>query len=124
MTRVGDGYAFPRILDKMEGKCNLDSPLESNIHIYMRNEFHENWFADDDSCFMCVSHHDGFISIPYTYRDNSYKALKELVDFAKELYKCYTIDKQIPIIYTGLKNFYPNHSVELAKDVWQLVIKG
>jgi len=124
MIKISDREAYPFILEKMKDKCLLAGSLEDDIKSFMSHDKHECYFADDYSCFICVSYLDNFVFIPYTWRDNSRTSLKKLVKFAKSLYTRYTINKDIPILYSGLKNFYPNHSVEIADSIWKLIIRG
>lgn len=123
MIKIGDVFAYKHILKRMANNCMIDCSLEEDIIHYMKQENHENWFSKDNDCFMCITHLEDKVVVPYTWRANTFKAHRELAMFAKQLYKCYTIDKRIPIYYTGLKNLYPNHSIEVSENVWLLKMK-
>ena len=120
MIKLDDDAAFPIIREKLHDKCMLPEfmTFEDDLMAYSMTE-HYNYFTDDLGGLICISIHNGYIGVPYTYSDMRYSIHKELITFAKKLYKRYTIIEERPILYTGLKNFYPNHSVELAKDFWQ-----
>ena len=121
MTKVADIACIEYITEKMDGNCYLPqgTTIHDDIDGYMMME-HENWFTKDFSSFICIQFTDSYIAIPYAYNNGGYANTKQLVTFAKRLYKRYTIKDKKPILYTGLKNHFPNHSDDLGYNLWQL----
>ena len=118
-AQIRDDEFLPFILGKMMGKMLLiDGFTEHDEMDIYKNSDHTNYFTPSGNGFLCVSHYDDFVMIPFAWYDMSYKARKEMIILGKELYQHYTIEQEMPIFYTGLKNFYKNHSRELAKNVW------
>jgi len=107
----------------MQGRCSLPDgvTLQDDIEAYT-NTFHDNFFTSDHTGFICVIYTHDYIFIPYAYRENTHKTLKEMVKFAKKLHKRYTIDNNLPIIYTGLVNFYEHHSRKIGNNLWVLEV--
>lgn len=123
MIEVGDEF-IPIVKEKMEGKCRLpdEFTLDDDIAYYLSTD-HKNFFTTNGKGFLCVMNLGNHLFIPYAWReDNNYQALREMVLFAKNLYKRYTIDYKMPIYYTGLRNFYKHHSVQIDSNIWQLKV--
>ncbi len=122
MIEMSDAL-IPFIHEKMIGKCRLEDgfTLEDDIAYYQSVE-HKNFITTNGRGFLCVMYTPEYIFIPYAWRDNSHEALKEMVMFAKLLYKRYTIENKLPIYYTGPVNFYKHHSVEIGSNIWQLEV--
>jgi len=48
---------------------------------------------------------------------------RECRDFAIKLFDMYTINQNMPILYTGQRNIGKNNSIEIEPNVWQLIPK-
>jgi hypothetical protein len=124
MIKICDIEAKVWILSKLEGKTALvdGDTLEDDVDYFM-GQTHHCYLVEGGRGFICYSLHAKYINVAYVWSDMSMRAHKELIQFGKMLYKRYTIDNEIPIYYSGLINFYPNHSKEVAKDLWQFMPK-
>lgn len=118
MIKINDEEARVMILDKLTNNINPMLPIEDDVTGYMAKP-HYNYIVEGKRGLFCYTVEKKYITVYYVWSDMSVRAHKELIKFAKMLYKRYTIDNNLPILYTGLKNFYPNHSVELADKLWQ-----
>ena len=120
MIEICDLEAREWIKEKLEGKTALpeEFTLDDDIDCFMAMP-HECYLVEGGRGFLFHSIHKGFVIVSYVWSDMSIHAHKELIKFGKKLYKRYTIDNETPIYYSGLINFYPNHSVEVADNLWQ-----
>lgn len=66
---------------------------------------------------------DHVIWVTFLWSDKSFTTNKQLIELMGDVYEIYTIGKNMPILYTGEKNMYPNASKEIAIDMWQYVPK-
>lgn len=110
---------LPFILGKMMGKMRLESGFTEHdeMNIYKESN-HVNYFIPSGEGFLCISVYKEFILIPFAWYDGSFSAQKEMVKLGKQLYKYYTVEHDMPIYYTGLENFYTNHSEKVMDNVW------
>ena len=124
MVKIEDKYSTPYIKQLMRYRCVQPDGMtfDDDFDYYLQTD-HSNYFTEDGKCFICVAVHDTYVSVPYIYSDMTFKHHRELVRFAKCLYKRYTIRDNKPMLYTGVKNYYPNHSVEVYDNVWQFIPK-
>ena len=116
---IKDDTCLDFVLEKMQGNMRLDpgATEESDVENY-KTFPHVNYFIPEGNGFLCVAELQGFIFIPYAWYDGSFSARRQMVKLGKDLYKHYTTVNKLPIYYTGLKNFYPNHSQELKPNLW------
>lgn len=119
-AEIRDDSCLGFVLEKMQDKMLLVGGFTEldEMDMYTTSE-HVNYFIPSGNGFLCVSVSNEFVMIPFAWYDMSYKARKEMIILGKELYKYYTIDQGKPIYYTGLKNFYGNHSEQIAENVWE-----
>jgi len=121
MIRVNDDFVKPILLDKLRG-TSIREDHDKEVEEYFK-EIHHNWAAVSGEGILCISFYGSYAIANYAWRENKRSVHKEMVEFAKALYKCYTIINNIPILYTGKVNFYPNHSREIGKNSWILEMK-
>jgi hypothetical protein len=124
MILASDRAMMPIVQDKMKGTMLLsDNETEEGIiSEYFKHKEHFNYIIDYDiNGFLCLSVHDDVVTISFAWHIGTFTTQKKMVRLGKELYKMYTLDQGKPIYYTGLKNFYPNHSIEIAEDVWEFI---
>lgn len=118
-AQIRDDDFLPFILGKMMGKMLLIDNFTEHDEIEMyRNTDHVNYFIPSGDGFLCVSIFDEFVMIPFAWHTGKRSTLKEMVRLGKDLYIHYTLEQNKPIYYSGLKNFYNNHSRKIADDVW------
>ena len=122
MIRLKDAECFDIIADTMRDICVIDTTIEEDLEVYA-NSKHYNYFTTDGGGFICVQDMGDYIWLAYSHRDERHKTLKELILFAKLLYKRYTIDNKLPIFYAGKRNMFSNHSIKIKQQLWQLDIK-
>lgn len=67
--------------------------------------------------------HEHMTFVTFAYSDGTFKTHKELIEIMRWAYEFYTIDANVPIYYTGLKNVFPLVSLEVSKDVYQYIPK-
>lgn len=117
---IKDDTCLGFVHEKMIGNLNLLEGWteQDDIDDYKDNYPHVNYFIPSDRGFLCVAELQSFIFIPYAWYDGSFSARREMVKLGKDLYEHYTRNNKLPIYYTGLKNFYPNHSRELKPNLW------
>lgn len=103
----------------MMGKMRLEpgDTEQDEIRAYKETD-HVNYFIPSGDGFLCVSHFEGFVMIPFAWHIGKHSTLKEMVQLGKDLYKHYTVNQGMPIYYTGLRNFYTHNSVEVMDNVW------
>jgi len=112
------------VQEVMKGSMLLeDGETEASvIDDYFNHPKHKNYIIDDAiNGFLCVTEYDDYAIVNFAWHMGSFATLKKMVRLGKAIYKIYTIDKGIPLYYSGKKNLYANHSEEIAENVWQFI---
>jgi hypothetical protein len=60
--------------------------------------------------------HKDYYFIWFTYIDNKVSNAKLVYNTVKEL------SKSMPVLYSGVKNFYSNNSIKLSENLYQIII--
>lgn len=107
------------VLEKMRGTMLLDDGFSEvdEIEMYKRRK-HINFFTMSQQGFLCLSEDDDMVFIHFAWYDKTFTAQKEMVRLGKQIYKHYTVYKGKPIYYSGLKDFYHNHSTKIEEGLW------
>ena len=116
---IKDDNCLDFVAQKMKGQLLLDDGAsEENDMEEYKTHSHLNIFIDEGEGFLCLSFHDSFVVVHYAWHKGTRSTHKQMVRLGKDLYKQYTISKGWPIYYTGIKNFYKNHSRQIEKNLW------
>lgn len=112
------------IESKMRGNLKLseDFPTEEAIFDYFFDNDHNIYYLEDDIGFLGIQEVDEYAYVAFAWYDGSFKAHRQMVELGHKLYKTYTLEMELPILYSGKSNFYRHHSVEISPDLWQLVL--
>lgn len=108
----------------MPGKLILNDgeTEESIINEYFSHPKHKNYIIDDEvNGFLCITEYDDFIVVNFAWHIGSFSTQRKMVRLGKALYKMYTLDKKLPMYYSGKTNLYSNHSIEIDDNTWQFI---
>ena len=120
MTNTKLDSCLDFVLEKMKGNLILlNNTTEEDEIEYYKIFPHVNYFLESDKGFLCVVELEVCTFVDFAWYDGSYTAHKQMVKLGKELYQHYTIEQDKPIYYSGLKNFYKHHSIEVNPNLWQ-----
>ncbi len=78
---------------------------------------------NDNSGVVGFEIREDMIWVTFLWSDKSFSTNKQLMQLMGDVFEIYTVDKGMPILYSGEKNMYPNASKEIANDMWQYVPK-
>ena len=92
---------------------------EEGFEAYLSST-HINIITDDLIC--CYSITETCIVLYYMEAFNK-QGYRECRDLGIALFKTYTIELQMPIIYTGVTNLFSNNSVEIEPNIYQFFPK-
>lgn len=116
---IKDDSCLDFVLEKMMGNLILaPNGTEQDEMDDYESLRHINYFTDNDKGFLCIAHTNDYVSVYFAWYDKSFTTRKQMVALGKELYEFYTIKHDLPMVYSGLKNFYSHHSEQIAEDVW------
>lgn len=119
---ASDCYMIPLVEKYMNNTMYLEDGQteEQLIENYFNHKPHHNWVVDNG--FLCVEDYKDYVIVVFAWYNKSYSAHKDMVNLGKYLYELYTVKQDKPMYYTGLTNFYRNHSVKISDNLWQFVV--
>ena len=76
--------------------------------------------TDNGECAIGVELHEHYVWVSFIYGDGKKSTHVEFAEIGKWLCRFYTIERGLPVLYTGDTNYYKNNSYQVADGIWQL----